>query len=665
MSKSLIIEKNLEYNIMLEKKILSKIKSKFIVNMKCAFQDFSRLYLILELMTGGNLRYHLNHYEGHFQEKMIKFVIVNISLCLALIHYNNIVHRDIQPENFLFDENGYLHLTDFNSAVYIEEENERIDMIKKYENTLYNEEDNKKNDLEKELRGTISYIAPEYILSTENNITFSSDFYSFGVICYELIFLQKPFLSKTRYLLGKEMLSKKINYNCDFNYSENLINLVKKLLATNPDERIGTSKGFNEIQTCEYLYEFNWENFLKQKYESPFVEVIKDFKKKFNYRKKDDMELFDYPNNFNFDEEKILKLNLIESDPNFLNYFQDYYYVYFEKNDFNSELNSTNDIFKVKNNIDKNKRNIGEKKIIKEKKREKIARKTYSSSGSCSTCLSCSRSHSSCSRSSCTCSCSICNKSNYSNDSSDVDSISYFKQKDRYKNKKKIVYLPKIIKEEKIIIPEMYPKILLDAYRYKIIKYRKLLNKIEEKNKIKLQKEREKERLNKTEKKESKKYNLDKRNYFPNPNPFISNNFYNPNKFLLNSSSSMPNFHFQLPNIYNLSKFYPFPNQFNQIYFQNDENKYSFISSSETYDNYIRKNNNNTKNKEEISKKEIKEKKKIKKNKKLKKKEEYSKSTTKKDISKKPSSKRDDSEKKKKSKLSTIKESSGEYKTSS
>ena len=95
--------------------------------------------------------------------------------------------------------------------------------------------------------------------------------------------------------------------------------------------------------------------------------------------------MFDYPNNFNFDEEKILKLNLIESDPNFLNYFQDYYYVYFEKNDFNSELNSTNDIFKVKNNIDKNKRNIGEKKIIKEKKREKIARKTYSSSGSCST----------------------------------------------------------------------------------------------------------------------------------------------------------------------------------------------------------------------------------------------------------------------------------------
>ena len=133
LSKSIIIEKDLYNNIITEKKILTKIKSRFIVNMKCAFQDFSKLYLILELMQGGDLRYHLNHYQGNFTEKMIKMIIVNISLCLAVLHQNGIVHRDIKPENFLFDNDGYLHLTDFNSAVFIDEENYKKDILENYE----------------------------------------------------------------------------------------------------------------------------------------------------------------------------------------------------------------------------------------------------------------------------------------------------------------------------------------------------------------------------------------------------------------------------------------------------------------------------------------------------------------------------------------------------
>ena len=70
MSKSIIISKNLRDNIIREKTILSRIKSNLITNIICSFQDFSKLYLVLELMKGGNLRYHLNHFQGHFPEKM-------------------------------------------------------------------------------------------------------------------------------------------------------------------------------------------------------------------------------------------------------------------------------------------------------------------------------------------------------------------------------------------------------------------------------------------------------------------------------------------------------------------------------------------------------------------------------------------------------------------
>ena len=182
MRKSFLIQNNLANRIMSEKNILSKIKSRFIVNMKCAFQDFNKLYLVLELMQGGDLKFHINHFQGHFPERTIKFLIINITLCLAVVHNNGIVHRDIKPENFLFDNKGYLHLTDFNSAVYLNEENEKNDILNNYEFNIINDDQIRRQNINQELVGTLPYIAPEYILATDNKITFVSDFYSFGVI---------------------------------------------------------------------------------------------------------------------------------------------------------------------------------------------------------------------------------------------------------------------------------------------------------------------------------------------------------------------------------------------------------------------------------------------------------------------------------------------------
>ena len=434
MSKSLILEKESDYRIIQEKKILSKIKSKFIVNMKCAFQDFSDLYLVLELMKGGSLRYHLNHYEGHFPERMIKFIIINIAFCLALIQHHDIVHRDIKPENFIFDDYGYLHLTDFTTAVYKDEEEKKLELNVNYEPNSYNDFINRVKNIEKELVGAIDYIAPEYILATENDINFSSDFYSFGVICYELIFLKKAFIAKSRYHLGKKMLKEEINYKCDYKYSESLINLVKQLLVINPKERLGTIMGFNAIKTCEYLYDFNWEKFFDQKYESPFVEVIEQSKKKSNIAHYEDMELFDFPSNNNYilDEERKMKLNLIESDPIFLCFFQDYKYMYFDKSDFNNCTDDIEDSFQVKNNKrkkrnkendktkdkentkNKTKDNTNDKENIKNKTKERVKKKDkdklrekYKNKRNISGYYSDSTSSYTCSISSCSCSCSL------------------------------------------------------------------------------------------------------------------------------------------------------------------------------------------------------------------------------------------------------------------
>ena len=129
--------------------------------MICSFQDFENLYLIMELYLGGDLRYHLNR-NKHFSEEQSKFLISNIILGLEYIHEKKILHRDIKPENLVFDNKGYLHITDFGIAKVYHENNS------------------------KETSGTPGYMSPEVMCSINHN--FSVDFFALGVILFELIF---------------------------------------------------------------------------------------------------------------------------------------------------------------------------------------------------------------------------------------------------------------------------------------------------------------------------------------------------------------------------------------------------------------------------------------------------------------------------------------------
>ncbi len=73
------------------------------------FQDRENLYLVMDLLTGGDLRYHICKYK-RFSEEQTKFFVACILLALDYLHSNNILHRDIKPENLVLDENGILNI---------------------------------------------------------------------------------------------------------------------------------------------------------------------------------------------------------------------------------------------------------------------------------------------------------------------------------------------------------------------------------------------------------------------------------------------------------------------------------------------------------------------------------------------------------------------------
>ena len=91
---------------------------------------------------------------------------------MKYIHQNNIIHRDIKPENLIFDEHGYLHITDFGIAKLYWPEN--------YKDTS----------------GTPGYMAPE-ILARKNHC-YSVDYFALGIIVHESIMGFRPYSGKTR-----------------------------------------------------------------------------------------------------------------------------------------------------------------------------------------------------------------------------------------------------------------------------------------------------------------------------------------------------------------------------------------------------------------------------------------------------------------------------------
>lgn len=83
--------------------------------MNYAFEDRENLYLIIDLMTGGDLRYHLAQ-RKKFTEEQTRFFIACMLISLEYLHQKSILHRDIKPENLVFDKNGYLKITDLGIA---------------------------------------------------------------------------------------------------------------------------------------------------------------------------------------------------------------------------------------------------------------------------------------------------------------------------------------------------------------------------------------------------------------------------------------------------------------------------------------------------------------------------------------------------------------------
>ena len=256
MSKAKIIDKKSVDSILGEKNILSQLHHPFIVNMVYSFQDHEYLYLVMDLLPGGNLRYHLSM-RRRFNEKQNKFLICCILVGLEYIHGENILHRDIKPENLVFDSNGYLRITDFGIA-------------KKY--VVNNKKDTS---------GTVGYLAPE-VLCNENH-TFSIDYYAIGIITYELAYGHRPYIGKTKHEVKQLILTRQAHIDYDDlpdGYENEAADFINKLIQRKPKNRLGKNS-IKEVINHPWLKGYDWENLKNKKLKAYYIPKEGD-----NYDKK-------------------------------------------------------------------------------------------------------------------------------------------------------------------------------------------------------------------------------------------------------------------------------------------------------------------------------------------------------------------------------------------
>ena len=229
MSKKKILDKKSEYSINNERVFLSKLRHPFLVNMHYAFQDKDNLYLVIDILNGGDLRFHCSRYRK-FSEEQTRFFIACMVHALSYVHENNVIHRDVKPENLILDDKGYVHLTDFGIA----KEN--------------------KGDNSSETSGTPGYMSPEVILGIGHS--FSVDYYAIGVIGFEFMTGKRPYIGKTRREIKEQMFKKqaRINKNkLEKEWSLDSMDFINRLIERKPELRLGSKSGIKELKDHFWL----------------------------------------------------------------------------------------------------------------------------------------------------------------------------------------------------------------------------------------------------------------------------------------------------------------------------------------------------------------------------------------------------------------------------
>ncbi|XP_050526354.1 ribosomal protein S6 kinase 2 beta-like isoform X1 [Daktulosphaira vitifoliae] len=229
----------------MERNILVDVRHPFIVRLHYAFQTEGKLYLILDFLRGGDLFTRLSK-EVMFTEEDVKFYLAELALALDHIHSLGIIYRDLKPENILLDADGHISLTDFGLSKL------PLDDQKAYS-----------------FCGTVEYMAPEVV--NRKGHSFVADWWSFGVLMYEMLTGSLPFQGANRKETMAQILRAKLGMPQFL--SNEAQSLLRVLFKRNPSNRLGAA-GIQELKDHSFFASIDWDKLYLKEIHPPFKPAV-------------------------------------------------------------------------------------------------------------------------------------------------------------------------------------------------------------------------------------------------------------------------------------------------------------------------------------------------------------------------------------------------------
>lgn len=288
-----VLRRNQVAHVKAERDILAEADNEWVVKLFFSFQDQENLYFVMEYIPGGDMMSLLIKL-GTFPEHLTLFYIAELVCAIESVHKMGFIHRDIKPDNILIGADGHIKLTDFGLCTGFRwthdsrryqpkgHHHRQGSMEPQFEQcSCYSDGTAKPLELRRvqghsrcvahSLVGTPNYIAPEILRRV--GYTQLCDWWSVGVIMYEMIVGQPPFMAPTPSETQLKIMnwSEYLHIPRHAMMSQAAADLILRFCC-DPQDRIGKN-GAEEIKLHPFFSAIDWEVGIRN-YEPPYIPKI-------------------------------------------------------------------------------------------------------------------------------------------------------------------------------------------------------------------------------------------------------------------------------------------------------------------------------------------------------------------------------------------------------
>ncbi|KAL4451289.1 hypothetical protein ABPG77_009361 [Micractinium sp. CCAP 211/92] len=248
LSKAHVVQTGLQEHIKRERALMAEMSCPFLVDLAAAFQDSHSLYMVMEVVQGGEFFTYLQAREAPLSEEEARFYAGCVVLGLEYMHDRGIAWRDLKPENLLIDTAGYLKITDFGFAKKIPQGAKTFTLC-----------------------GTPEYLAPELV--TQSGHGKAVDWWAVGVLIYEMVAGYPPFYQEDRVAMFRAICSTDFKFPSHF--SKELRDLIKRFLVRATSRRLGCMPGGTaEVKQHPWFRGFDWDALAQRRLKAPYIPKV-------------------------------------------------------------------------------------------------------------------------------------------------------------------------------------------------------------------------------------------------------------------------------------------------------------------------------------------------------------------------------------------------------